>query len=184
MNIIPATRFRRRGALGLLRLSLVDLLPDRLLVVPLLPVGAWQREGLARPCPGQLGHGGPHSGADDHAGRELHGRAQRGRRHPPVRRRIAGSDRERDAGREFGAEPQCEGVGRSVVADGEHRLGFVRRLRLLKRDKAGVRGPQLARLGAPVTGREVPEGAGIDDPQARHGRKLCPITWHATLKPV
>ena len=43
------------------------------------------------------------------------------------------------AGREFGAEPECERVGRSVVADGEHRLGFVRRLRLLKRGYRGRR---------------------------------------------
>ena len=39
----------------------------------------------------------------------------------------------------------------------------VRRLRLLERDQAGVCRPQPARLGAPVTGREVAEGAGIED---------------------
>src|SRR4051794_40395744 len=54
--------------------SVVDLLPDRLLVV-LLPSSAWQRDGPARPRPGRPGEGGPHSGADGHTGRELHGRA-------------------------------------------------------------------------------------------------------------
>ena len=92
-----------------------------------------------------------------------HGRAQRGRRHPPVRRWIAGSHGERDAGRELGAEPERERVGRSVVADRQQRLGFVWRLRLLERDQVRVRRPQPARLGAPVTRREVPEGAGVED---------------------
>jgi hypothetical protein len=54
--------------------SAVDLLPDRLLVV-FLPVGAGQRDGPAGPGPGRAGWGGPHFGADEHAGRELHGRA-------------------------------------------------------------------------------------------------------------
>ena len=94
---------------------------------------------------------GPDSRVDDHAGRELDGRAQRGRRHPPVRRWIAGSDGERDARREFGAEPKRERVGRSVVADGQQRLGFVRRLRLLERDQVRVRRPQPSRLGARVS---------------------------------
>jgi hypothetical protein len=50
----------------------VDFLPDRLLVV-LLPVGAWQRDGPARPGPGRPSWGGPHPGPDGHAGREFHG---------------------------------------------------------------------------------------------------------------
>src|SRR6516164_8859922 len=70
--------------------SVVDLLPDRLLIV-LLPVGPWQRDGPAGPCPGRLSWGGPYPGADGHSGGEFHGRAQRGRGHPPVRRRLAGS---------------------------------------------------------------------------------------------
>ena len=45
----------------------------------------------------------------------------------------------------------------------QQRLGFVRRLRLLERDQVRVRRPQRARLGARVTGREVTEGAGIED---------------------
>src|SRR5271165_7403733 len=41
------------------RRSVVDLRPDRLLVV-LFPVGAWQRDGPARPGPGRPSRGGPH----------------------------------------------------------------------------------------------------------------------------
>ena len=52
--------------------SVVDLLPDRLLVV-LLPVGAWHRDGPARPCPHRSGRGGPDSGADGDAGFEFDG---------------------------------------------------------------------------------------------------------------
>jgi ketosteroid isomerase-like protein len=40
-----------------------------------------------------------------------------------------------------------------VVADRQQRLGFVRRLRHAQRDQVRVRGPQPARLGAPVTRR-------------------------------
>ena len=60
----------------------------------------------------------------------------------------------------LGTESQGERVRRSVLADRQQRLGFVRRLRLLERDQVRVRRPQPARRGAPVTGREVPEGAG------------------------
>ena len=80
-----------------------------------------------------------------------------------MRRWIAGSDGERDAGRELGAEPEGERVGRSVVVDGQQCLGLVGRLRLLERDPVRVRRPQLTRFGAYVIRREVPEGAGIDD---------------------
>ena len=83
--------------------------------------------------------------------------------HPPVRRWIAGSDGERDVGRELGTEPEGERVGRSVVVDWQLRLGLVRRVRLFERYPARVRGPQPTRLGAPVIRREVTEGAGIDD---------------------
>src|SRR5450755_1717397 len=80
-----------------------------------------------------------------------------------MRRWIAGSDGERDAWRELGTEPQRERVGRSAVVDCQQRLGLVRRLRLLERYLVRVRRPQSTRLGAFVIGREVAEGAGIDD---------------------
>jgi deazaflavin-dependent oxidoreductase (nitroreductase family) len=63
-----------------------------------------------------------------------------------------------------------------VAADGEHRLGLVRRLRLLNRDQARVGRPQPARLGALVTRREVTEGA----VGARSGaQRTNPVGWFA-----
>ena len=136
--------------------SVVDLLPGRLFVV-LFPVGSRHRDSPARPGPLRPGRGVPDPGPNVHAGCELHRRAQRGRGHPPVRRWVAGSNRKRDTGREVGAEPQRERVGRSGVADLQQRLSFVRRLRLPERDPGRIRGPQPTRLGATVT---VPRGAG------------------------
>ena len=121
------------------------------------------RDGPACPCPDRPSRGGPDSGADDRAGRELHGRAQRRRRHPPVRRWIAGSHGERDAGRELGAEPKRERIGRPVVVDRQQYLGFVWPLPLLERNPVCGRRPQSTRLGAHVIRREVPERARIDD---------------------
>ena len=76
-------------------------------------------------------------------------------------RRVSRSDGERDAGCELSAEPECECIGRSMLADPEARLGFVRCLRLLERDLVRVRLPRAE--PAPSAGRKVAKGSGIGD---------------------